>query len=231
MLTDICLRRIRLFYSLEKGEREREGARTRRVRMPCKSCVQTSTVVRLVGGGPTGASGSDRSSRNHSLGQCPGLISALGTRAPKGGAGRSACNLPHDMKLVRPGALPRVYVYQFMDVLHSQLVNLHSSKNLFDPWHQQNQFLSEFAFHRSLLASPLVTADAGQVRPGEACRFCVAGLLEPCARLSMQLSPCSASPFHPNVKAFSFSAPGDTLLCAFLLPDGLRQQLNPEPYA
>ena len=46
-----------------------------------------------------------------------------------------------------------------MDELHSALVRLPTSQTFFDPWHQHNQFLSEWAFHRSLLASALVTTD------------------------------------------------------------------------
>ena len=54
---------------------------------------------------------------------------------------------------------PMVYVYDFMDEVHSELLVAPSSRTFFDAWHEHNQFLSEYAFHRSLLASPLLTSD------------------------------------------------------------------------
>ena len=151
----------------------------------CAPCRATLSALRSVGGGPSQAL-SERHG-NHSA-RCPGLLGALGSRTPPratGGEGHhAACRLPHSV-LSPDGAraLPRVYVYTFMDSLHDQLVRLRSSEHIFDPWHQQNQaraqpcsrladlgrepfrrslfaqFLSEYAFHRSLVASSLVTAD------------------------------------------------------------------------
>ena len=54
----------------------------------------------------------------------------------------------------------RVYVYDTMDGAHRELLASAAAQNFFDPWHPHNQFLSEFAFHRSLLASPFVTRNA-----------------------------------------------------------------------
>ena len=57
------------------------------------------------------------------------------------------------------GSVPLVYVYTFMDGAHETLLAGEASAPFFDPYHQHNQFLSEFAFHRSLLASSFVTPD------------------------------------------------------------------------
>ena len=152
----------------------------------CASCRETLSAIRSVGGGPSQAL-ADRHSNLSA--RCPGLLAALGSRTTPQGAGgkahRTACNLPPSiLSLDDARALPRVYVYSFMDALHDHLVRLPSSEHIFDPWHQQNQarascatlcsrlseprtsrvapivqFLSEYAFHRSLLASSLVTAD------------------------------------------------------------------------
>jgi hypothetical protein len=97
----------------------------------------------------------------------PGTATSTSTSTGGGGGGGGwidACGLPHrhSQWAVRTsvhGRAPLVYVYRFMDSLHSQLLSQPSSRNFFDPWHQHNQFLSEYAFHRSLLSSALVTND------------------------------------------------------------------------
>ena len=75
-----------------------------------------------------------------------------------------ACGLPHRnsqwaARASVRGKTPLVYVYSFMDTLHSELLAMPTTQRFFDPWHHHNQFLSEWAFHRSLLASMLVTQD------------------------------------------------------------------------
>lgn len=78
-----------------------------------------------------------------------------------------ACGVPHrnsqwaERAAVR-GHAPLVFVYGFMERLHEELLAQPASKSFFDPWHEHNQFLSEWAFHRSLLASALVTRDPAQ---------------------------------------------------------------------
>ena len=54
---------------------------------------------------------------------------------------------------------PLVYVYDFMDGLHRELVCSPEVAKFFDLWHPHSQYLSEFAFHRSLVASSFVTED------------------------------------------------------------------------
>ena len=85
-----------------------------------------------------------------------------------GGGGASkwldACGVPHRhsewaARAALRGRAPLVYVYDFLEPLHAELLAAPSSRTFFDPWHQHNQFLSEVAFHRSLLASALVTND------------------------------------------------------------------------
>jgi hypothetical protein len=109
---------------------------------------------------------------NRSQGRCPGLAAALGTRtgrlshmsgdahdphASGGGGWSAACGLRCAQCGARP---PLVYVYRFLDTAHRQLLAMPSSEPFFDIWHPHSQFISEFVFHRSLLASPFVTADA-----------------------------------------------------------------------
>ena len=57
------------------------------------------------------------------------------------------------------GTAPLVYVYDMLDASLEALLAERSSRKFFDPWDPHNQFLSEWAFHRSLLSSSLVTSD------------------------------------------------------------------------
>ena len=108
---------------------------------------------------------------NRSQGRCPGLAAAFGARgAPRhiaaapqsahaepaadGGSWSTACGL----RPVR-GGRPLVYVYPELDADHRALLSARSSETFLDIWHPNNQYLSDFAFHRSLLASNLVTTD------------------------------------------------------------------------
>ena len=52
------------------------------------------------------------------------------------------------------GRPPRIYVYDCMDGPHKALLSSAHVTPFFDPNSQRNQYLSEFAFHRSLLLSP-----------------------------------------------------------------------------
>ena len=61
-------------------------------------------------------------------------------------------------RLAARGSRPLVYVYRWLDTLHRQLLGSRSSASFLDIWHPRSQFLSEFAFHRALLASPFATA-------------------------------------------------------------------------
>jgi len=97
--------------------------------------------------------------RNDTGAVCPGILAAVGSRTT-GQRPHSICGLPTSAGA--PAALPRVYIYRFMDELHDILLQSRSSQSMLDPWHQHNQFLSEYAFHRSLLASSLVTNDKSQ---------------------------------------------------------------------
>ncbi|KAL1522962.1 hypothetical protein AB1Y20_017926 [Prymnesium parvum] len=144
-------------------------------RAPCAACVQTAELVRAVEGaveqGWTRKQEPTARPRNKSK-NCPPLSSALGSRPAgsfllaresEGAAGEEAgwmsmCGVARRVRRAR-GAMPLVYVYRFMDPLHAELLRLPSTAQFFDPYHLHNQFLSEFAFHRSLLASALTTED------------------------------------------------------------------------
>ena len=84
-----------------------------------------------------------------------GASAAGGAKA--GGDGLGGARLPPS---ARGSQRLRVYVYDTMDGAHRELLASAAAQNFFDPWHPHNQFLSEFAFHRSLLASPFVTRNA-----------------------------------------------------------------------
>ena len=80
------------------------------------------------------------------------------------GSWLGACGLAHrnsqwTSRASIRGHAPLVFVYGFMERLHAELLKQESSHTFFDPWHQHNQFLSEWAFHRSLLSSALITRD------------------------------------------------------------------------
>ena len=86
---------------------------------------------------------------------------ASGSGAMGFGSWIDLCGVPHrhsqwPARAAVRGRAPRVYVYGFMERLHAELLRQPSSRTFFDPWHHHNQFLSEWAFHRSLLASALV---------------------------------------------------------------------------
>ena len=51
-------------------------------------------------------------------------------------------------------AVPRVYIYPCMDDIHKRLLSLPRSAHFFDATGARNQYLSEFALHRSLLIHP-----------------------------------------------------------------------------
>lgn len=50
--------------------------------------------------------------------------------------------------------MPRVYVYPCMDSAHAALLRARHVRSFFDPDLGRNQYISEYALHRSLLASP-----------------------------------------------------------------------------
>ncbi len=95
-----------------------------------------------------------------------GLDGGETTQPGKGAANRYIWTVPDTpsaacgLRCAQFGARPLVYVYRFLDTVHRQLLALPSSEPFFDIRHPHSQFLSEFVFHRSLLASPFVTADA-----------------------------------------------------------------------
>ena len=127
------------------------------------AAAETEAIARAIGGGlvhalhepPLRCRGSPRQRdcgstpalTNRSR-RCLGLTAALGNRSAP-----AAADLP------RTCTAPLVYVYAFMDAAHAATLRQRSSATFFDPWHQHNQFLSEWALHRSLLASPLRTRD------------------------------------------------------------------------
>ncbi len=109
---------------------------------------------------------------NRSQGRCPGLAAAFGARgAPRhiaaapmsahaepAGADDGSWSTACGLRLVR-GGRPLVYVYPELDADHRALLSARGSETFLDIWHPNNQYLSDFAFHRSLLASDLVTTD------------------------------------------------------------------------
>ena len=112
------------------------------------AAAETEAIVRRFGAGPAGDGR-----------ECPGLTAALGVRLD---GSSKASDAQTGGRARRGGCAPLVFVHRFMDRLHARLVGLRSSRPFFDPWHQQNQFLSEFALHRSLLSSGLVTTNASR---------------------------------------------------------------------
>ena len=105
-------------------------------------------------------------------------------------------------RLAARGSRPLVYVYRWLDTLHRQLLGSRSSASFLDIWHPRSQFLSEFAFHRALLASPFATASPesadfffvpfysrlalGQKNPGELIKFDPSRPQDSCQRIIEQ---------------------------------------------
>jgi hypothetical protein len=84
----------------------------------------------------------------------PRNATAAATASGSGGGGSSGA-LPcvaRQRCCAYPPCLPRVYVYDCMDAAHAALLREPHVAPFFDPNLQRNQYLSEFALHRSLLA-------------------------------------------------------------------------------
>ena len=98
---------------------------------------------------PHSAQGTPLIARSRSLGDAtpasPAVCPLSGTCPPSAGAAGVAASAP------------RIFAYDCMDGVHAQLLAQPHVAEFFDANLPRNQFISEVALHRSLLASPYRT--------------------------------------------------------------------------